>query len=552
MNEKTVAGEPSVPRFVPARMLNEYAYCPRLCYIEWVQGEFVDSADTIEGRYRHRRVDDEKGQMFEGAFESFSSRSVYLSGSETGVIARIDFVEGKDGKVTPVEYKRGRVPKTEGNAYEPEKVQVCAQGLLLRENGYKCDEGVIYFTESKQRVLIPFDEALVKRTKELISQVRLMAEKGEMPSPLVDSPKCYRCSLVGICLPDEVNSLKQREVAIRKLYPSKDDFHPVYVIGYGLSIRSDGERLRILKEGKEVQSIPFREVSQLSVYGNAYLSMHTLKKLMGLGVSVCFFSYGGWFQGIANGLISKNVELRIKQYKTAFNFASSLKLAKKFVIGKVRNCRTLIRRNDDTVTPKVLRQFSYLVKRIDETDDVETLLGLEGVAAQLYFSRFKSLLNRDFGFTFEGRNRRPPIDAVNSVLSYLYGVLVKECFVTLLGVGFDPYLGFFHKPKYGRPALALDLMEEFRPLIADSVMLRLFNEGQLKEGDFVYTGVGVSLKPGAKKKVLSGYERRMGTEVTHPVFGYKVSYRRVLEVQARLLSRVLLGELENYPAFVTR
>jgi CRISPR-associated protein Cas1 len=181
-----------------------------------------------------------------------------------------------------------------------------------------------------------------------------------------------------------------------------------------------------------------------------------------------------------------------------------------------------------------------------------TLLGLEGAAAQLYFSRFNSLLSDDYGFSFEARNRRPPLDPVNAVLSYVYGVLVKELFVTLLAVGFDPYMGFFHKPRYGRPALALDLMEEFRPLIGDSVTLRLFNTGQVDEDDFVYSGLGVSLKKGGKKKLLRVYERRMSMEVRHPVFGYSVSYRRILEIQARLLSRVLMGELENYPVFTTR
>jgi len=222
------------------------------------------------------------------------------------------------------------------------------------------------------------------------------------------------------------------------------------------------------------------------------------------------------------------------------------------VSGKIRNSRTFVRRNDKDVSGKVLRQLSRLIKRVEEADNMEVLLGLEGAAAQLYFSRFSSMLKEDYGFSFEGRNRRPPMDPVNAVLSYVYGVLVKELFVTLLAVGFDPYLGFFHKPRYGRPALALDLMEEFRPIVADSVMLRLFNSGQMSEDDFSYSGLGVSLKSKAKKKLLSTFERRMSMEVKHPLFGYSVSYRRVLEVQARLLSRVLSGELEEYPAFCTR
>jgi CRISPR-associated protein Cas1 len=184
--------------------------------------------------------------------------------------------------------------------------------------------------------------------------------------------------------------------------------------------------------------------------------------------------------------------------------------------------------------------------------NIEKLLGIEGAAAEIYFGRLDSLLKGDQGFSFQNRNRRPPKDPVNAVLSYLYGILAKEIFVTLLAVGFDPYLGFYHQPRYGRPALALDMMEEFRPLIADSTAITLFNKNELTDKDFIKTGLGISLTPKAKKKVIAGYERQMEVEITHPLFGYTVSYRRVLEVQARLLSRVLSGEIKEYPAFSRR
>jgi len=185
--------------------------------------------------------------------------------------------------------------------------------------------------------------------------------------------------------------------------------------------------------------------------------------------------------------------------------------------------------------------------------NAESLLGIEGAAAEAYFSRFSHLLKEEEGgFTFENRNKRPPRDPVNTVLSYLYGILVKDLFVTLLSVGFDPYLGFYHRPRYGRPALALDMMEEFRPLIADSTAITLFNNAELSKRDFIRTGLGISLAAEGKKKVVGGYERRMQTEITHPIFGYTVSYRRILDVQARLLARVLSGEIKEYPAFCTR
>lgn len=172
---------------------------------------------------------------------------------------------------------------------------------------------------------------------------------------------------------------------------------------------------------------------------------------------------------------------------------------------------------------------------------------------KLISPRFENMLKAEkIGFSFRNRNKRPPKDPVNAVLSYLYGILTKELFVILLAVGFDPYLGFYHRPRYGRPALALDMMEEFRPLIADSAAITLFNNGEVTKRDFIKTGLGISLTAKGKKSVIEGYERRIKTEITHPIFSYKVSYRRILEVQARLLARVISGEIKEYPSFCTR
>ncbi len=550
-----------VPDLIPARMLNEFAYCPRLCYIEWVQGEFVDSVDTVDGRFQHRRVDSGSGVVpaDDEVHETFHARSVHLSGPEVGITCRIDLLEGEGKRVTPVDYKRGSVPDVPGGAYEPERVQLCAQGLILRENGFDCSEGVIYFVRSKQKVSVPFNDLLVKRTRDLIDALREVAREGEIPPPLEGSVKCVRCSLAGICLPDEVNVLKELETkgdevkTARKLVPSRDDQVPVYVVGHGQMVKKSGDRLEFWLKEDKVGEAKLRDVAQLSLYGGVGITTPALADLLQRGVPVCHFSHGGWFYGISQGNTHKNVELRIRQFGWAGDSTESLKIARSFVSGKIRNSRTLIRRNDSGPPKKVLTSLNRLAIEAEVAESAESLLGIEGAAAQIYFSRFNNLLKSgDMGFLFENRNRRPPRDPVNAVLSYLYGVMVKEFFVTLLAVGFDPYLGFYHRPRYGRPALALDLMEEFRPLIADSVTITLFNNGELTEDDFIYRGLGVSLSQKGKKTVIAGYERRMSSEITHPIFGYRVSYRRILEVQARLLARVVQGEIQGYPPFCTR
>jgi CRISPR-associated protein Cas1 len=226
------------------------------------------------------------------------------------------------------------------------------------------------------------------------------------------------------------------------------------------------------------------------------------------------------------------------------------------VASKVRNCRTLLRRNHSRPPPVVLSELEQLAKKAEQAEALESLLGLEGTAARTYFGAFSGMLKGEAAvggeFDLEGRNRRPPRDPINALLSFVYSLLSKDFALALSAAGLDPLLGFYHQPRFGRPALALDLMEEFRPLVADSVVIGALNGGSFGPGDFLTHPSGVAMRPPARKRLLFAYERRMDQVITHPVFGYRISYRRVLEVQARLLGRCLLGELEEYPSFRTR
>ena len=235
----------------------------------------------------------------------------------------------------------------------------------------------------------------------------------------------------------------------------------------------------------------------------------------------------------------------------------SLMLARACILGKVRNCRTLLRRNGRDVDVRVLSSMKELAAAASCADSTASLLGYEGTAARLYFSQFAKMVRSTSTlggavFSFDHRNRRPPRDAVNCLLSYVYGLLVKDLTNTTNAVGFDPYLGFYHRPRFGRPALALDLAEEFRPIIGDSVVLTVINNGEVGPNDFVVRAAGVALSATGRKAVIGAYERRLDQEVTHPVFGYTVTYRRILEVQARMLGAFLLGEIPSYTAFTTR
>jgi CRISPR-associated endonuclease Cas1/CRISPR-associated protein Cas4 len=548
---------------LPARMLNEYQYCPRLAYLEWVQGEWADSGDTIEGRQVHRRVDSSGGTLPDpdeiGEDTKLHARSITLSSNRLGLIAKVDLIEAREGLAVPVDYKRGKRPHVARGAYDPERVQLCAQGLLLEEHGYRCTEGVLYFAGSKERVTVAFDDELRALTRNAIDGLRLLAAGGVVPSPLVDSPKCSRCSLVGICLPDEVNFLRRGETEPRPLAVARDDALPVYVQARSAKVAKSGETLEISVDDEAVKTARLGEVSQLVLMGNVYVTTPCLHEMMAREIPVTWHSYGGWFIGHTVGTGHKNVELRTAQYRASFDPAACLRIAKGLVVAKISNQRTQLRRNwkDGEAPESVLDAFKFDLDQARRARSLEELLGVEGNAAARYFGHFRNVLRQPderapFQFDFSKRNRRPPADPVNTLLSFAYALLVRTWTVTVTAVGFDAYRGFYHQPRYGRPALALDLMEPFRPLIADSSVIQSINNGEVRPTDFISAAGSVSLNADGRKRFIAAFERRMEHETTHPVFGYRVNYRRLLEVQARLLGRHLLGELHEYPNFMTR
>ncbi|HXG66328.1 MAG TPA: CRISPR-associated endonuclease Cas1 [Blastocatellia bacterium] len=561
------------PDQIPARMINEFCYCPRLFYLEHVQGEWAHSADTLDGRLTHRRVDRETGSAPapEDVTEEtrLHARSVTVGSARLGAIAKIDLLDGAGGAVTPVDYKRGSPPALPEGAWEPERVQLCLQGLLLRDNGYHCDEGVLYFSGAQARVTVPFTDDLIARTLDLLTAARRVAASGEIPPPLVNSPKCPRCSLVGICLPDEVNLLRAAAepspqahggapspvmaAEPRRLIPARDDRLAVYVQGQGYSVGLKGDVLEIRDKGKAVSEARLLDVSQVNLFGNVQLSAQALRELASRDILILHLSYGGWLTAVTTPPPHKNIELRRRQFQAAADERVCLALARAFVAGKIRNCRTLLRRNARHLPAGLIHRLAEWRRKAERAESLENLLGLEGMAARDYFAHFALMFKSETpAFDFQSRNRRPPRDPVNALLSFLYALLAKDLVATLVGVGPDPYLGFYHQARYGRPALALDLMEEFRPLVADSVAMGMINNGEARPSDFLTRAGAVTLTEAGRKRVIGAYERRLDTLITHPRFGYAISYRRIFEVQARLLSRYLLGELPQYLPFCTR
>jgi CRISP-associated protein Cas1 len=544
-----------LPELVPARMLNEYVYCPRLFFLEWVDSLWASNADVAEGLRRHRRVDAGGGAApLPDEGELKVARSVELASFDLGITAKLDLVEAADGGVVPVDTKKGR-PQHDGTPWDADAVQLCAQVLLLREHGYRCDRGEIFYAATRQRVVVDPTEELTARTLALVDEARAAAARLAPPPPLESSPKCPRCSLVGICLPDETNLLKHRsDGRPRRLIAADPNAQPLYVTEPGAVVGIDGGRVTVTKRKEELASARLIDVLHVCAYGNVQVTAQALRKLIERDADVFHFTYGGWLVGLSTGLPSKNVMLRIRQMSTAAR--GELDHPRRMIAGKIRNCRVLLRRNGGEQVARVVRQLGELADGAEHAVSPGELLGTEGVAARLYFDAFPALVPRAGelpGPAFTGlRNRRPPTDAVNCLLSFCYGLLTKELLAACLAVGFDPYIGLFHRPRFGRPALALDLAEEFRPLLADSVVLTLINNREVGSSDFLMRAGAVTLTPDGRRAVLRAWERRMSTHLRHPLFGYQVSYRRAVELQARLLAACLVGEVPQYEPLVTR
>lgn len=562
----------SESELLPVRMLNEYVYCPRLFHLMHVDGRWEDNAFTLEGRHAHRRGDKEDDVLPEptkttepiggngGDPAPEIARSVQLGSPRLGLVAKLDLVAVTGDTAVPVETKRGRVPNNPERSWEPERVQLMAQGLLLREHGYRADHGVLYFAGSRTRVEVRFTPQLEATTVAYIEQARLAARRTTLPPPLDNSPKCNGCSLNGICLPDETLALQHVPAdpatpEVRRLYPVREDAVPLYVQQQGAAVGKSGESLVITYQGAELARAGIKDVSQLVVCGNVSVSAQTLHLLCEAGIPTVHLSMGHWFYGITSGITLRNAYDRAAQFEAATDPTRRLRFSRAIVAAKGANQRTMLRRNAEPRPERELLQMDRLITATEGAESVDELLGIEGALAADYFGAFGRLLRSselDTEWDFQNRSRRPPRDPVNALLSFGYALLTKECTVALLAEGLDPWWGLYHRPRHGRPALALDLMEEFRPLVADSAVVTAINTGMLRQRDFTRSSAGCMLKPSGRKAFIRAYEARLDQLVTHPVFDYRCSWRTLVRLQARFFSRWLRGDVPEYVGMTTR
>ena len=353
-------------------------------------------------------------------------------------------------------------------------------------------------------------------------------------------------------------------------------------------VRRDGEDALLVqipeRQGKDGKlptparkaHVPLIKIDEVEVFGEVTMTASAIHLLLERDIEITFLGHYGQFKGRLSPPFSKNAMLRMAQYRAHQDMTKRCELARRFVIGKLSNQRQRLQRYQrthqnaeigraiqqmtdvisDVTTLRLLpaaytKQIAGGDNRIEGTS-LETILGMEGIGSAAYFRCFGQMLSNKQQWPFPGRVKRPPTDPVNALLSFGYSLLTNKVASAVQLVGFDHFVGYLHSSFYGRPSLALDLMEEFRPVIVDSVVLNMLNNRMLTMNDFVVELGAYRLKDERRKTFFTQLEERLNEELTHPLFGYKTTYRRCLELQARLLAKVLTEEIDEYPPLLVK
>lgn len=578
---------------LPVRRLHNYVYCPRLCYLQWVENIFVENADTAAGSAAHRNVDqpssfddEKKTALSQGLSEGHRLRSLHLTSEALQLTGIVDLIEGGEEGACIIDYKRGsakRLDSGERIAKEYDAVQLAAHALLLEESGIKVADASIYYAADKRHVSVELTETLFIQTRRAIAEARASSSSGHLPPALVDDIRCNYCSAYPVCLPKESvwwasqqikETQQDRQLTLlmedviaadeplsfedgnESMLPPRPEFQDgeiLVVQSYGTQIGLRGGEFTVTQKKEVLRKLPVHQVRSIYIYGAVQITAQAVQSCLELSIDVAYFSGAGRFLGSLQGLPASGIDARRGQYELFDKDFCQIKLAGECIRAKIRNQRVMLMRNGDP--PKeVLKRLAYAADNAASAASIDEIRGIEGGAAAVYFSQFSSMLKTDgrLTFDFQKRTRRPPRDPVNALLSLGYSVMVKELAGICHTIGLDPFCGFFHRPRYGRPALALDLMEEFRPLIADSVAISLINRSEVDENDFIFSARGVALNDRGRRRFWEAWFRRLDTEVSHPQFGYRMSYRRMMEVQARQLWRYVRGEAPRYHGFTTR
>lgn len=498
-------------------------------------GERTDTAQMAVGVRDHRAVDDPSTSRMTRL------RAVEVSSPQLGVHGRCDTVEiGDDGRVTVVEHKAAPI-RRRSVVTTAQAVQLALQARCLEDSGYKLAGAAVWFSTTRRRVAVEITPDLRERAEQEVHATRAVLSATRPPPPLEEDDRCRRCSHVAVCLPDE----HRRRVPARRIGVGDPLGRVLHLATPGTRASLRRGRIEVRGRDEEVTTVPLGQVAGLVVHGNADVSSALLREMLWRGLPIAWCTWSGRVVGWACTADSPNGEARVAQHR--LDKAVGVRVARSIVRGKILNQRHMMRRHKLDGRDELQR----LAADVEQARTVNELVGLEGAAAARYFGAFGGALRVPWA-SFEGRRARPARDPINTALNVAYGLLLSDVIRAIVACGLDPSGGVLHSAGRNKPALGLDLMEEFRPLVADSTVLWAINNGELRESD-VRDDLGtMRLTDRGRKALISAYERRVGSEFRHPRFEYRVTWRRAMEIQARMFLAVVVGELDSYEPIVAR
>jgi len=533
----------------PIRVMALHAllYCERLFYLEEVEEIRVADANVYAGRRLHLErvsLDDETPEM----------RSFDVSSNTWGLVGKVDAVRKRDGQWIAYEHKRGRCRRgdeSEPLAWPSDRIQAVAYAVLVEEQlGEPVRQARVRYHADNVTVLLDIDETARDDLRVAIDRARTLRASTERP-PLTDNERlCPKCSLSVVCLPEEERLASNDAVKSEspRLFPSNRERHTLHIAAAKARVGRSGESLLVeTEEGR--QKIAIEQVDSILIHGYGQLTTQALHLCAHRGVAVDWLTFGGRFVAGVSASPGR-VQQRIRQYRALTDECVRFGLARRTVHAKVESqLRYLLRASRGATANRQAVQESIdrireVLSKLDQVGSPDSLRGLEGIAAKSYFAALPRLLSSrvDAQMVPAGRSKHPPEDRFNALLSFGYGMLFALVHRTLLGVGLEPALGFFHQPRSAAPPLVLDVIELFRVALVDMPVIGSVNRNQwAPDEDFTIAGRQVWLSDAGRKKAIALFEERLNESYRHPFTGQSMSYARIVELEARLLEKEWTG-----------
>jgi CRISPR-associated protein Cas1 len=539
---------PLLDSHVPAlrvESLHALAYCHRLFYFQEVERISVPHESVFAGRELHTSLEaDEEGEQ----------TSLELFSDKLGLFGKVDCLKRRDGSYRPYEHKRGRPRRNDdgsSSAWPSDRLQIIAYAVLLEETfAQSIPEGRVRYHAANVTVRVPIDEQARTDLRDAIATAQRLRATLERP-PITDNERlCEKCSLAPVCLPEEVRQHQDPDHKPVRLFPPDRDGATLHVISHGTQIGRSADCLVVRpRDGPETKH-GLNGLEAIVLHGYSQISTQAIRACSEYGIALHWLSMTGYHTGSMVASAGQ-VQRRIRQYRALTDEATCLRLAKALVHAKIEGQhRYLLRasRGEETVRQDVQRQLDGIqdaLRKSADAGDRDSLRGHEGMAAVHYFEALRILLGDQVApeFRFDQRNRRPPRDRFNALLSFGYGLLHTAVMRSVLAVGLEPAFGFFHRPRSAAYPLVLDLMELFRVTLWDLVVIGSFNRNQWDaDKDFTLTKSKVWLSDEGRKKAIALFESRLEETWKHPIVDYSLSYARTMELEVRLLEKEWTGE----------